>query len=200
MKTNKLLIAVLIFFLIINTTYFWDWRSGFLSVVAFVFIVLGYVIFPLVVIFQIILAVREKFKLKRRVILITVMAVILLLTYWKPKGIIDFENWEGKDLLIADREGAANCTTTLRLKSNNKISVKMVCFGISKISGTYTVQNDTIFFSNLSEGRHDFNYKFALIRKIETQNKKILGELVLFENIMDKDPHSLLIIKNEINK
>ena len=198
MKNHKLLIAVLVFFLIINTTYFWEWRSGFLSVVAFIFIVLGYIIYPLVFIFQIILAIREKFKLRRRIILITAITLVLLLTYWKPRGIINFENWEGKDLLVADREGAANCTTTLRLKSNNKISVKMVCFGISKIFGTYIVRNDTIFFSNLSKGRHDFNYQFALVRKIETQNKKIVGELVLYENIMDKGPNSLWIIKNEL--
>ena len=74
----------------------------------------------------------------------------------------------------------------------------MVCFGISKIFGTYIVRNDTIFFSNLSKGRHDFNYQFALVRKIETQNKKIVGELVLYENIMDKGPNSLWIIKNEL--
>ena len=128
------------------------------------------------------------------------MAVVLLLTYWKPNGVIDFENWEGKDLLVADREGAANCTTTLKLKSNNKISVRIICFGISKISGTYAVKNDTIFFSNLSKGRHDFNYQFALIRKIETQNKKILGELVLFTDMTDKHPDNLLITKNELNK
>ena len=200
LKNNKLLLATLFFFLLINTAYFWEWRSSLLSIALLLILLAGYILLSIAIIVQIFSAVEEKFKNRARIILITVMAIVLILTYCKPNGIIDFENWEGKILLVADREGAANCTTTLKLNSNNKISVRIVCFGISKISGDYTVKNDTIFFSNYSKGRHEFNYQFALIRKNETQNKKILGELLLFTDMTDKHPDNLLITKNELNK
>ena len=200
MKRNKLLLATLFFFLLVNTGHFWEWRYGFLWLVLFIITIIGYIFFPVALLIQIYLIVKEKFKNRRRVILVAVLAIVLMLTYWKPTGLINFEQWEGKDLLVAEREGSANCFTKLKLKANNTFIERSICFGIGKISGSYQIKNDTIFFSNTHIEGDGKYYQFAVIKKSESQNKKIIGELVLYNEIADTNPHRLWIIKNELNK
>jgi len=93
------------------------------------------------------------------------LTIVLVLAFFKPFGFIDFDKLEGGDLLIAEREGAANCMTTLKLKDNFTFRETNVCFGVTEIKGNYHLQNDTIYFDNVNIGRHEKGfYKFAVIR------------------------------------
>ena len=67
--------------------------------------------------------------------------------------------------LIAQREGAADCMTTIKLKENMTYRERNVCFGIMEIKGTYELRNDAIFFGNIVYGinGNEF-YEFAVIK------------------------------------
>lgn len=128
------------------------------------------------------------------------MLIVLGSTLVSKDGIFGFGNRGPKDLLIAEREGAANCYTTLKLKADNKFIEESVCFGMSEIRGTYSRKGDSIFFSNIELGRGESEYyQFAVISS-EFQNEKILGELKRFKNYSDTLPHDLFITKNEFKK
>ena len=150
--------------------------------------------------YQFIQIIIERFKLKQRIVLITVMTIVLALTIYKPFGLINFEKLEGEDLLIAGREGAANCTTTIKFKTNNKFIERNVCFGVDVTIGEYSIRNDTIKFDNISFKKEKKYYKFAVIRPTLTKNKNLLGDLILFRGLNDTLPLTLYITKNELPK
>ena len=127
------------------------------------------------------------------------MTAVLSLTFFKPFGLIDFDKLEGSDVLVAKREGAANCMTTLKLKHNFTFSERNVCFGVTETKGTFRVANDTIYFENVQLGRHeDYFYKFAVIKPKKSDNSKILGDLVRYRDLTDTVGHELWITKNEL--
>ena len=127
--------------------------------------------------------------------------IILLLTFLKPNGLVDFEKFESENILIAQREGAANCMTTLKLKKNNKFTEKTVCFGMSEINGDYKYRNDTIFFENvnLNMEENEF-YKYAVIRPSKLfKNYKQLA-IARFKNTKDTIGNELFIMKDKLTK
>ena len=146
-------------------------------------------------------AVREKLADKHRVLTISLLASVLCLTYFFPMGLINFDKLSGEDLLVAQREGAANCMTTFKLKENNTFTERSVCFGVTEIKGNYRISRDTIYFENVEVGRHeDGFYEFAVIRpsKFNTDNNQF--DLVRFKGLGDTAGHELSIIKNELTK
>lgn len=121
------------------------------------------------------------------------------MTFLKPNGLINFDKLQGKDLLVAEREGAANCMTTLKLKENDIFTVKSVCFGVTQIKGKYELKRDTIFFKDVGSSRHESGYyKFAVIRKYDNKKMKYLGDIVMFKNYSDTAGIDLWITKNEL--
>ena len=199
MKNKILLLTTFILLLIVNTTFFWEGKLGFFAMVLSLILVIVYGVLIISLLYQIYLAIREKFNCKQRLISISIVAVVLVLIYIRPDGIINFEKFQGNDLLIAEREGAANCYTTLKLKENNKFSEKSICFGVSEITGKYSIKGDSIFFSDVQLGRDKSEYyQFAVIKQSASENKKIIGELKRFMNYSDTLPHELWITKNEL--
>lgn len=195
---RKIIVSfIIIFFIIINLTYFWETKFGSISMPIFVILMGVFFVLVLVLLQQIILAIRENFRLSSRNSLIVFMAIILALIYCHPNGIIDFEQWEGKDVLIAQREGNANCMTTFKLKQNHNFVEKRVCFAFSKITGKYEIRNDTIFFSEVKipQGKQPY-YKYALITK-SVDNKHILQQ---YPDSIDSGSYELWITKDEISQ
>lgn len=90
------------------------------------------------------------------------MSLCLLLIIIKPNGLIDFDQFEGTDRIVAQAEGAANCTSRLKLKTNEKYILESICFGIEKSKGEYKIIKDTIYFKRTT--RNSFNAKFALLK------------------------------------
>ena len=150
---------------------------------------------------QIYFSVKEKFKQNHRIILIGLLVTVLLLTYLKPLGIVDFDKFEGTDILIAEREGAANCLTTLKLKDDYTFRERIGCFGVSEIKGTFRVASDTIYFDNIQLGRHEEGfYKFAVIKSTKFDNPKKFGDLIRYKDLTDTVGHFLWITKNDLSK
>ena len=201
MKNKGLFITTIIFFLLVNTTYYWEGKLGLFAVPTFVLLVAVYFGLAIALLRQIYFSVKEKFKQKHRFILIGLLTTVLLLTYFKPLGIVDFDKFEGADILIAEREGSANCLTTLRLKDDYTFKERIGCFGVSEIKGTFRVVNDTIYFDNIQLWRQEESfYKFAVIKPTEFDNSKIFGDLIRYKDLTDTVGHFLWITKNDLSK
>ncbi|MFT3911451.1 MAG: hypothetical protein QM737_18655 [Ferruginibacter sp.] len=199
---NKgLFIATIIFFLLVNTTYYWEGKLGLFAFPAFLFLVVVFFVLLIALLRQLFSSMKEKFGNRKRILLIFVLITVLTLSFFKPAGLIDFEKFEGNDILIAQREGAANCTTTFKLKENNKFTEKSICFGINEIKGNYKFRNDTIFFENveLDRGEEGF-YKFAIIRPSKFNKDSNHFDLVRYKNLNDTIGHELWITKNDLYK
>ena len=197
MKNKGLIITTLIFFLIVNTNYFWEAKLGVLAFPAFIFLALVFIILSFLLLRQLIIGVKEKFTNKSRVVAIGIMTIILILTFIKPNGLINFDKFNGTDLLIAQREGAANCMTTIKLKENMTFRERSVCFGVTEIKGTYELRNDTIFFKNIEYGRNENEfYEFAVIKPSKINADKF--DFVRFKNRNDTIGNELWIVKNEL--
>lgn len=157
------------------------------------------VFFLLLVIYvfvHILLSVKEKLQQKKRLFLIGYMVIVLTLAFCYPQGIIDFERFESTSVLIAGKEGAANCTTTLKLRENNTFTEKSICFGISENSGTYFLKHDTIFFQyNRTRENSNALYAFAVIQKRE--NNQVL---YLHSSYSDTSGTLLRIVKNQLTQ
>ena len=141
---------------------------------------------------------KENFSNRNRNWTIGIMAIGLGLVILKPSGMINFDKLEGEDVFIAQREGAANCTTTLKLKQNHQFKERNVCFGVSEVRGNYEIKNDTIFFSDLNVPSGDeAYYKFGILKTSKYRNEKALFR---YRNHSDTIGHELWITKNEIIK
>lgn len=201
MKNKKLRTAALIFFLVVNSTYYWEGKLGLFAFPAFFILVLVYLALCFALIREIYFSVKAKFEDKTQLLDIVLLTTVLTLTFLKPIGLIDFDNLEGDNLLIAEREGAANCLTILKLKDDFTFNVRSYCFGVTETKGKYHVQNDTIYFDNVNLGRDKSGfYQYAIIEPVKF---KVSGKhfyLVCFENSTDTVGLSLPITKNELNK
>ena len=183
-----------------NTSYFWMDKLGLLAIPFSIFLFLLYIFLAVALLYQVYWVINEKLHNRKRNVLVVVMGVALSLVFLWQDGIISFEKYEDKDLFIAEREGAANCYTTLKLKDNNRFIEKNICFGISEVTGKYSIKGDSIFFSDVQLSRDkDEYYQFAVIKQSAFENKKIIGELKRFMNYNDTLPHELWITKNELN-
>jgi hypothetical protein len=200
-KQKGLFITTILFFLIVNTNYYWEGKLGFFAFPVDFLLVIVYLVLGFLLLRQLFFAFREKFIDKHRLIIIAILTVVLSVTFLKPNGLINFDKLQGKDLLIAEREGAANCMTTLKLKENNTFTERTVCFGIMEIKGNYELKGDTIFFKDIGFVRHESGYyKFAVIRESDGEKKKYLGDIVMYKSYSDTTGRDLWITKNELLK
>jgi hypothetical protein len=201
LNNKGLITTTLAFFLLVNTAYYWESKLGLFAFPAFFLLVIVYFGLAITLLRQLYLTIKEKFKEKNRLLLISLLAIVLTLTFFKPFGIIDFNKFEDKDILVAEREGAANCMTTFKLKVGNKFTERSVCFGVTEIKGTYKILNDTIYFENVELGRHESEfYKFAVIRPSKFTQDNNHFDLIRYKNTSDTTGHELWITKNELGK
>jgi len=121
--------------------------------------------------------------------LLTIFIILILITV-KPRGLFNYEKLEDKDVFTAESEGAANCTSKLKLKSNGQFSIEDICFGFYKTRGIYTVKNDTINFkfSSADDGK---NYKFGIFNPIQR-------EIFLYKSANDTLPCAMSVLRNEL--
>lgn len=176
----------LILFLIINTSYFWEGEFGILISPIFIVLFMIFFILSIELIRQVYISSRDKFTNKKRNFLLLFMTLSLLLIIIKPTGIINFEKFEGKNLYFAQVKGSANCTSTIKLKQNNKFTYESICFGIEKTKGFYEIKNDTIHFKDFDKRKFQFKYG-----KINSK----FNTIDLFREKNDNNPFSIPIIK-----
>ncbi len=189
---KEILYITIPFFLIVNTSYFWEQDLGFFAMLSFLIKVLYSLIITVVLILQLVKAIKEKFEIRSRTIKLVILSFVLTSFYLFPRGIIDFEQFESENLLVAKYDGTA-CGTTLFFKADNTFKERNVCFGLTEIVGNYRFKNDTIFFESVDLGRNeDEYYKFAVIKKDENDG---LGELIRFKSLSSSKGNSLYIKK-----
>lgn len=162
----KILIGIsIIFFLFVNTTYFWETPLGAWAIPIFLIelgLYAGLMVALLWLLYKVVVQTPGR---RQRLIAISIITSVLLLVYYRPQGLIDFTKYEAADVLIAAQEGTANCRTTLRLKADHTFKERSVCFGIEETTGTYRIQNGTIYFSNIYQNNPESKqHAFALIR------------------------------------
>lgn len=150
MKNKTALFLTILLFLIENTRYFWEEEFATVTLLIYLFLSLLYICLIGLIIYFFITSIFEKFKNKHTNWTLGIMAFVLALNFFKPYGLIEDEQFESKNLLIAQRESDANCRTIIKLKANNNFVEEVSCFGIKQTEGEYTIKNDTIFFSNIN--------------------------------------------------
>lgn len=197
MKNKRLIVTTIIFFLIVNLSYFWEGKLGILAFPIFIFLVVSFLVLVIICVIQIANGIKEKFSNQNRNWKIGVMVVGLGVIFLKPNGIVNFDKLEGENLLIAQREGAGNCMTTFKIKSNNKFKERSVCFGVSEVRGNYEIRNDTIFFSDVSIPIGEEYYEFAILQKSKYGDEDAFFR---YRNSMDSIGNELWITKNELIK
>lgn len=185
MKSKKILIISIIFFFLVNTSYFIEKLSGLWDFLISIIIMLGFVVLGIILIGQLHKLFKEKLSDKFRIISTVVLVITLTLTYIFPMGIINYEDLQGEDLLIANIEGSANCQTVLKIKKNNKFIQSSLCFGIEKWSGTHQIIGDTIKLKYIDT--IDLNNKFAYGLIKLTKNKEYIkiGKVFMFQSYKD---------------
>jgi hypothetical protein len=201
MKNKLLITAAISFFVLVNTTYYWESNLGAFGMLSTLLLVTLFFILLSILFRQIFLAIKERFRNKRRLALVALLTAVLGLTSFKPSGLVNFEKLEGNDILVAEREGSANCLTIFKLKEDNKFTEKRSCFGMTKIEGTYRAVNDTIYFKTLRLARHENDYyNFAVIRPSIFFKDNEHFNLVMFKDLSDTTGYELLITKNDLPK
>jgi hypothetical protein len=198
LRKKGLIFTTIIFFLLVNTTYYWEGKLGLFAVPAFILLAVVYFGLVIALLQQLYFLFKERFNKKYRLALIGILTAVLSLTYLKPLGLVDFDKFEGEDVLVAEREGSANCLTTLKLKDNYTFRERIGCFGVSEIKGTYRMAGDTIYFDNIRPGGSEEEfYKFAIIKTNSSGNPKILGDLIRYKDLTDTVGQFLWITKKE---
>lgn len=198
MKNKALITTTIVFFLIVNLKHFWEGKMGGIAFLMFIFLTIVFFVLAIICVVQIGIGFREKFVNKHRNWTIGVMILGLGLVFLKPNGIINFDQLEGEDLFVAQREGVANCMTIFKIKPNNQFKERAVCFGISEARGNYFIRNDTIFFSEVSVSPGDeAYYEFAIVKKSKYSDKDALFR---YRNSADTIGNELWITKNELLK
>lgn len=181
-----------------NLNHFWEGKMGIWAFPIFIILAILFLVLAVICLIQIGKGFKEKFSNRNRNWTIGIMGISLGLIFLKPSGIINFDRLEDKDLFIAQREGAANCMTTFKLKPNNKFKDRSVCFGVSEARGNYEIKNDTIFFSDVSVPRGDEEYyKFGILKKSKYRDEEALFR---YRSRSDTIGNELWITKNEIMK
>lgn len=197
---NKtLLIAAIIFFLVVNTSYFWRGLFPLWELLAFFLLVIIYFALIVAVVLQVANASEEKFRNKGRNVTIAIVAVVIFLVGYRPTGLINFQQFESKDILVAQREGGANCMTTFKLKKNKTFREETVCFGTMKAEGQYSIENDTITFSDVEYYKGKEFYQYAVITPVDSISESKIGNLVLYYSSQDTTPLKLWIVKKEFD-
>ncbi len=196
MKNKALLVTTIVFFIVVNTGYYWEIFLGSWTMLIVLFLGLVFIALVIGLVYQLVLLIAAKFKDRSRSILVVLMTIVLALTVYSPGGLIDFEQFEGEDLLVAGREGAANCTTVLKLKRDHTFRERSVCFGVTIITGDYSIKGDTIRFENISFG--ETYHQYALIKSTVLKNNVISKELLLYHDINDTLPYSLYLSTNKL--
>lgn len=187
MKIRPLLIITLVFLLLINTSYFWEYNIGsFLFLVYGIFILL-YIVLLVVLVFQLNKAIRERGKNKTRIVNVSVLAATLIIVLLYPSGIINFKQYETKPILLAQREGVANCTTTYKFLKDSSFERLSICFGLEKLKGRYARSGDTLLLTY-----QDKKKEIAVIGK----NKYGIDFISVYKHSADTIPIEYAILKS----
>ena len=144
-------------------------------------------------------AFAERFQYHKRTGLVCLMAAVLAITAWKPEGLVNFKAFEPRNVLVAGVAGAANCQTTISLRTDHTFIERVICFGVREIRGRFEVRNDTVFFKGSTPSRGDGEYyKYAVIKKSIFRFGKNDMDLVSYMGKDDTSGRHLVIVEKKL--
>lgn len=182
-------------FILVNTGFYWEPWIGPVAMLVTLFLVLAFIVLLVLTAIGLVDVVVQRFTDRSRLLHVCVTSSLLLPIFFCPFRLIDVESLRGRDLLVASREGAANCTTTLRLKEGGDFFERIICFGVSEVSGSYELRGDTILFNNVVDGRnHGEYYQFAIIGPVVNGNRT----LTRYRDANDTLAHELWITQQDL--
>ena len=144
MQSRGIVTAAIVFFLVVNLMQLWEGLLGGFAFLMFLGLLVAWLGLLAVLGWQLMISSRERFSDRSRIIANCVIAAVLLATFLFPHGVVDFEQFRSKAVLVAYREGVANCGTTLKLREDKTFSYRVVCFGVDESTGTYNLSADSI--------------------------------------------------------
>ena len=200
MKIKATFYWTFIFFIGVNTAYFWEGHLGFLALIFHVILFVVFFLLALLFLLHIIRLVQERGAKFERLLLIAFLSFVLFATYLRPQGWIDYEQFEGKDVYEAHREGGGNCQMRLKLKDTGKFVYKTRCFRVDEQRGYYELKEDTIFFKTKEGTFIDDFYTFGITKKYKRSNGTEGGTIYLYTNNESKYKNMLVCLKDELSK
>jgi len=193
-------IMALVLFILVNTMYFWEGHVGLWAIPVTLALFFYFLALAGLFIYQVVAAFKERFTNKARLLSLLLQVCVLVSLYFAPTGLIDFDRLAGKDVFVAEREGVANCMTTLKLKDNGRFIQKQVCFGLIETKGNYTIKHDTLFFTNIAPNREvDSFYSYAILKQgIMHSEKDAKPDLFMYYNKTDTVGYPLFVAENNL--
>jgi hypothetical protein len=144
MTARTLTVVSISFLVLLQTSRLWPKVGGGFDFVMTLVMAAIYLMLLVALLVTVYKSARERFKSRSRNVALVVTSTVLVLTFMFPFGIVDLDKFEPPDLFVAQYEGVANCTITLKLKPEQRFAVVTICFGVSESRGTYTVSGDTL--------------------------------------------------------
>jgi hypothetical protein len=200
MKKRLIIILSIIFFLLVNTSYFWKKLPGLWDFLIIGILFLGFIVLTIILIIQIVKLIRNKFSKRITIINCAILTITLILTIIFPFGILDSNKFEGKNLIFAQYEGVANCTESLKIKEKNRFIQSSVCFGKDDYSGNYEIRGDTIklFYDKKSSFDSKYAYGIIVLDSIKTQTR--IGKILYYRDSSDNNPLPMKIFAYKLNE
>jgi len=198
LKSKSLLTSTIILFLIVSTAYYWEPIFGLFLLVVFPILIGWYFLLVGFLLFKLTLIIIEGNK--KEFAYLGSISILLLSIYLRPYGIINFEKFEGKDLLIAHRKGGGSCHTFFRLKENNKFIERSRCFSVTVNKGTYELKGDTIFFSDIKKWSSEDYFDYAIIDRSKANQNGIHGMLFRYHKNEPPKKYDLWITKDDLTQ
>lgn len=142
---NKSVIVAVILLTVVNTSFLWEqlpsgWDFLLTLLLACIWLLLVFLFFWKFIVF-----IQSKKTDQRKIGTLIIILFVILFCFFFPLGIIKSSDFDPDPYLIASREGAANCTTTIILGTDSTFIERSVCFGVERKTGTFTINRDTVF-------------------------------------------------------
>ena len=199
MKPKTSIILFLGFFLLVNTQYFWEQNLGMAAMIVMTISIGAFFVLGMIVVLQLFKLLRKENRRIPRIISVIIGGFVLLTTYIKPYGLIDFKQFEPETKLEANRTGGGNCNQKIKLFMDQTFTERSRCFSTSTTKGNWKLLNDTIYFSNVRKGATvDEYYSMAVIKQSNTSSS--IESLHRFRDENDSTGHEIWIYKNELNE
>lgn len=196
MNNKSIIILAGVFFLMVNTSYFWFKLPGMWDLAITLILFAGFILLAGAFFRQLWLAYGSGFKSKARNLRTTILFFVLASSIAFPFGIIDFANLDGEPLLIAERVNSSDCKVVIKLKENDLFLEEDYCLGVERGGGTYIMDGDTIRFSFEGESLGEYNRAKAFIQP--SQNPKKNDKLIYLRDKKGLLPITMEIVTNEL--
>lgn len=200
MKKYLIIISSIIFFLLVNSSRLWEKLPGLWDLFLSGLLFIGFIILAIILIVQSVKLIKNRFTQKLTIINCILLSTVLFLTVIFPFGLIDFNKFEEPNLILAQYEGSANCTTTLKIKDSDRFIQRSICFGVDEYYGKYEIIGDTIKLYYDKKSSFDSEYAFGVIMLDSNQTDKKIGRIIYYRDTADDNPLPMRILEYKLSK